>query len=231
VSGRWLNRDPLQEDGGLNQYGFVENNPVMYIDQLGLVRWGTVLQGSLQVVSGSFMVWTGATSLLGSGGLSAPIAVALSVWGSASILNGVSTLRSEFSDKGPSEPLQVRVVQKTYETITGHVMSPNGLNITRFAYYSIDIAMSCYSIHTSWTTMTKTGIISTRLKTVPLEIPLSSGAPVGVLVQHTTSHLVFYGHTTGAATQSISVMLDCYGTWNSVFGIGEDLFGNMSEPE
>jgi RHS repeat-associated protein len=34
--GRWLNRDPIQEQGGLNLYGFVGNNGVGKIDPLGL---------------------------------------------------------------------------------------------------------------------------------------------------------------------------------------------------
>ena len=32
---RWLNRDPIQEKGGLNLYGFVLNNPVLFIDPFG----------------------------------------------------------------------------------------------------------------------------------------------------------------------------------------------------
>jgi RHS repeat-associated protein len=35
--GRWLNRDPIEEEGGLNLYGFVENNPVNFVDALGLL--------------------------------------------------------------------------------------------------------------------------------------------------------------------------------------------------
>ena len=34
--GRWLSRDPIAEDGGLNLYGFVLNNPVNRYDVLGL---------------------------------------------------------------------------------------------------------------------------------------------------------------------------------------------------
>jgi RHS repeat-associated protein len=33
--GRWLNRDPIEEYGGLNLYGYVENNPVDFVDQNG----------------------------------------------------------------------------------------------------------------------------------------------------------------------------------------------------
>jgi RHS repeat-associated protein len=36
--GRWLNRDPIEERGGLNLYGYVENNPVNAIDPLGLFK-------------------------------------------------------------------------------------------------------------------------------------------------------------------------------------------------
>lgn len=35
-TGTWLNRDPLQEDGGFNLYGFVRNNAVSNLDPVGL---------------------------------------------------------------------------------------------------------------------------------------------------------------------------------------------------
>ncbi len=37
--GRWLSRDPIEEQGGLNLYGFVNNDPVNYIDPLGKETW------------------------------------------------------------------------------------------------------------------------------------------------------------------------------------------------
>ena len=36
ATGRWLNRDPIGYDGGLNLYGYVENNPVIQADPSGL---------------------------------------------------------------------------------------------------------------------------------------------------------------------------------------------------
>ncbi|MBV6501896.1 MAG: hypothetical protein CJBNEKGG_04437 [Prosthecobacter sp.] len=34
-TGRWLNRDPIEEEGGLNLYGMVGNDPVNFLDYLG----------------------------------------------------------------------------------------------------------------------------------------------------------------------------------------------------
>jgi RHS repeat-associated protein len=35
VTGRWPSRDPIEEDGGINLYGFVGNNPISRHDRLG----------------------------------------------------------------------------------------------------------------------------------------------------------------------------------------------------
>ncbi len=37
--GRWLSRDPIEEQGGLNLYGFVNNDPVNYVDVIGRQTW------------------------------------------------------------------------------------------------------------------------------------------------------------------------------------------------
>ncbi len=38
-TGDWLNRDPMEEDGGDNLYGFVRNNPISRVDNLGLITY------------------------------------------------------------------------------------------------------------------------------------------------------------------------------------------------
>jgi RHS repeat-associated protein len=35
-AGRWISRDPIQEDGGINMYEFSKNNPINYFDKFGL---------------------------------------------------------------------------------------------------------------------------------------------------------------------------------------------------
>jgi RHS repeat-associated protein len=37
-AGRWLSRDPIEEDGGVNLYGFVSNDPISNTDSIGLVE-------------------------------------------------------------------------------------------------------------------------------------------------------------------------------------------------
>lgn len=37
--GRWLSRDPIMEEGGVNLYGFIDNDGVNHIDALGQVKY------------------------------------------------------------------------------------------------------------------------------------------------------------------------------------------------
>ncbi|MEO6246029.1 MAG: RHS repeat-associated core domain-containing protein [Opitutaceae bacterium] len=38
-TGRWPSRDPIEEEGGVNLYGFVDNDPISSVDTLGLVLY------------------------------------------------------------------------------------------------------------------------------------------------------------------------------------------------
>ncbi len=44
-TGRWLNRDPMKEQGGVNLYGFVGNDGVNDVDALGLIGLGGFIAG------------------------------------------------------------------------------------------------------------------------------------------------------------------------------------------
>jgi len=41
-TGRWLSKDPIGINGGLNQYVFCGNNPVMFVDPEGCFSWITI---------------------------------------------------------------------------------------------------------------------------------------------------------------------------------------------
>jgi RHS repeat-associated protein len=48
--GRWINRDPIQERGGVNLYGMVANNPVNFWDYLGFCCEGEVSDWKIEEV-------------------------------------------------------------------------------------------------------------------------------------------------------------------------------------
>jgi RHS repeat-associated protein len=55
-AGRWLNRDPIGETGGLNLYGYVGENPVNRVDLLGLseqdiIRIRHIIQHTINIMS------------------------------------------------------------------------------------------------------------------------------------------------------------------------------------
>ena len=60
---RWMNRDPLGEDGGVNLYGFVENDPVNLVDPEGL--WiAQAIGGGIGAVYGMYSAHQNGTSML-----------------------------------------------------------------------------------------------------------------------------------------------------------------------
>lgn len=71
---RWITRDPINFEGGINFYAYVENNPLTYCDPIGCFPWPTsdidpvpVMLGGLQVVGGMAEA-TAATALMTAGG-------------------------------------------------------------------------------------------------------------------------------------------------------------------
>jgi RHS repeat-associated protein len=55
--GRWLSRDPIEEDGGLNLYLYVLDNPIGLKDPLGLKCEGEVFMGHMSTPSGAATDW------------------------------------------------------------------------------------------------------------------------------------------------------------------------------
>ena len=47
LTGRWPSRDPIEEDGGANLYGFVENDATDFVDVIGEVIWRNPFTGNL----------------------------------------------------------------------------------------------------------------------------------------------------------------------------------------
>ena len=57
--GKWLSRDPIAENGGINLYAYVGNNPIMRFDPLGLRWYHDAAIGALNVAEGGLNAVSG----------------------------------------------------------------------------------------------------------------------------------------------------------------------------
>mgnify|MGYP000226301116 CR=1 FL=1 len=95
--GRYLTPDPLRE--GLNPYLYAQNNPLRYMDPLGLcvvnnVNWGAVRKGAIETFIGVAAVYGGA--MVSASAIGATAGVPAILAGSASIGWGVSQITAGF---------------------------------------------------------------------------------------------------------------------------------------
>ena len=98
--GRWLNRDPIEERGGVNIYGFVGNDPVVSVDILGRVAFN--FGGGVGASGTLFLPAAG------------PVSTGLSVSYSVIMVVGVDTSRS-------SDMVQCAICHSGAVTVMGGV--------------------------------------------------------------------------------------------------------------
>ena len=101
--GRWLSRDPLAEETGLNLYVYVMNNPINGFDPLGLVNWGLLGRSSIGLVANAAVAVGGA--LLAETGVGAVAAVYGAYGVGANAGNIWNALTSDHKE-GPTGPAQ-----------------------------------------------------------------------------------------------------------------------------
>jgi type VI secretion system secreted protein VgrG len=83
--GRWLNRDLIEEVGGINLYGYVENDPPNAVDPLGLFNPTKGLSSLLNAANAGRLYAGGALKLGAAGGLTATVAAAPAGAGTAAL--------------------------------------------------------------------------------------------------------------------------------------------------
>jgi RHS repeat-associated protein len=94
VNQRWLNRDPIEELGGLILYNLVGNDMVNFLDSNGMVRWGQLAAGVLGIGGGVGLILL--TPVL------APAAVvAAGIAGVTAVALGIANVVVGASEQGP----------------------------------------------------------------------------------------------------------------------------------
>ena len=143
--GRWLNRDPIEEEGGENLYAFCDNNPILYYDILGMSFWDDLIDsakvavGLCGIVSGTIL--GAATSWTGAGAVGGFAMVAI---GLDQVMEGVHSIYSR-ANGGPAtdtSPIKEFISYSSY-TITGSENS----KLEQYAisaYSGVQLASSCY---------------------------------------------------------------------------------------
>ena len=142
--GRWLNRDPIEEEGGENLYAFCANNPIFFIDISGESFWGYFVD-TAKTLSGAFTMAAGFTLGAAAGwtGIGAVGAVGLIAMGADQFTSGVRNLVNRAQGRSVSNNTYVQIAYKyAAEKITGRTDS--GLEKTLDGlYFAAEVVSAC----------------------------------------------------------------------------------------
>ena len=142
--GRWLNRDPIEEEGGENLYAFCDNSPILYIDILGESFWGYFVDAA-KTISGAFTIAAGVAlgASVGWTGIGAAGAAVLIAIGADQFASGTRNLVNRARGKAVSNNTYVQVAYKyAAQKITG--CTDSGLEQTLDTmYFSAEVLSAC----------------------------------------------------------------------------------------
>ena len=142
--GRWLNRDPIEEDGGENLYAFCYNNPILLYDILGESFWGYFMD-AVKIASGMFMIKAGAAMIVAAGWTGAGLAggLALVALGADQLAYGVQNIRNRIEGRKIETGT---FIQKSYRYAARYYTGREGSWVEKtldYAYFGASITASC----------------------------------------------------------------------------------------
>ena len=157
VLGRWLNRDPIEEDGGENLYMFCANGPCFVIDVEGLSFLNTFLS-SIQVLGGLGLVVAGST--LGAGtswsGVGAVAGFGMVALGVDQALAGIRNLSNRAKNLPITDETTIksfnRYVARTVSGESGSALESSLDSLYAFA----EMSSACYGAIVSVQSVIKT---------------------------------------------------------------------------
>ena len=147
VEGRWLNGDPLGEDGGVLLFAFCLNNPIGSNDFRGL-SFLEDFQDAVKVVSGVALLHVSAGILAATSwsGIGAVGGVALAVYAADQIVLGGNNIAARYGMscwKEDSSPIKI-----AYRNVSRTITSKEGSTVEKFfddTYTAMEVNSSCYS--------------------------------------------------------------------------------------
>lgn len=169
--GRWLNRDPIEEDGGENLYAFCKNNGLMYFDYLGMDFWGYFFD-AVNVVAGSLTAYVGGTMVVGAGwtGVGAVAGAYIFAMGADQAAYGAINICNRLQNKAvkTGSPIQ-RIYRNAAERITGKENSGLEKTLDTF-YFGSQVLAACatgtISVKASVTSVKSIGVAHTAKRLV-----------------------------------------------------------------
>ena len=215
--GRWLNRDPIEEEGGENLYAFCGNNPILYYDINGESFWGYFSDG-VKMLAGTLSFIAGAKLTLVTGGVGGVLGgAALMAYGADQIHNAYENMKSRYEQR--SLPTGTFIQQK-YRSLSYTLTGKHGStmeSVLDYSYTAFELIAACA---TGWASVTRTTSVINQVK--PLQT-VGRWTATETRVKMIRYEFSIEGGVSGTTAAGVAIV--------ETFNIAINVIGLMPSPE